>query len=80
MADLSAFLAVAEERSFTRAAARLGITQSTLSYTIRSFEGALEAAPLQPHDPQRGAHRGGRAAAPGCQAPPWRPWGQNSRR
>jgi DNA-binding transcriptional LysR family regulator len=33
--DLVAFLAVARERSFTRAAARLGLSQSALSHTIR---------------------------------------------
>ena len=31
--DLLAFLAVAQERSFTRAAARLGVSQSALSHT-----------------------------------------------
>ena len=41
LTDLHVFLAVAEERSFTRAAARLGLTQSTLSHTIRSFEERL---------------------------------------
>src|SRR5207253_2373099 len=35
---LSAFLAVAEERSFTRAATRLGVTPSALSHAIRGLE------------------------------------------
>src|SRR3954470_19101390 len=41
LADLAAFAAVAEERSFTRAAARLGTSQSALSHTIRRLEGRL---------------------------------------
>ena len=38
---LIAFLAVARERSFTRAAAQLGLSQSTLSHTIRELEERL---------------------------------------
>jgi len=36
--DLLAFLAVARERSFTRAAAKLGMTQSALSLIVRNLE------------------------------------------
>lgn len=39
--DLLAFLAVARERSFTRAAAKIGISQSALSHTIRNLENRL---------------------------------------
>src|SRR3954451_9890296 len=39
--DLAAFVAVAEARSFTRAAARLGVTQSALSQTVRGLEARL---------------------------------------
>src|SRR6266576_1590401 len=39
--DLIAFLAVARERSFTRAAAKLGVSQSALSHTIRGLEERL---------------------------------------
>src|ERR1700704_3078400 len=38
---LIAFLAVANERSFTRAAAKLGVSQSALSHTIRGLEERL---------------------------------------
>lgn len=39
--DLLWFIAVAEERSFTRAAAKLGTSQSTLSHTIKQLEQRL---------------------------------------
>lgn len=39
--DLRAFIAVARERSFTRAAARIGVSQSALSYTVRTLEARL---------------------------------------
>lgn len=41
LADLNAFAAVAEERSFTRAAAQLGTSQSALSFTLRRLEERL---------------------------------------
>ena len=41
ISDLLAFLAVARERSFTRAAAKLGVSQSALSHTIREMETRL---------------------------------------
>jgi len=39
--DLQAFLTVARERSFTRAAARLGVSQSAISHTVRGLEERL---------------------------------------
>jgi DNA-binding transcriptional LysR family regulator len=41
LGDLAAFAVVAEERSFTRAAARLGISQSALSHSMRGLEKRL---------------------------------------
>jgi DNA-binding transcriptional LysR family regulator len=39
--DLIAFVAIARDKSFTRAAARLGISQSALSHTMRTLEERL---------------------------------------
>ena len=41
LGELSAFATVASERSFTRAAARLGISQSALSHSMRGLEKRL---------------------------------------
>jgi len=41
LVDLNAFAVVAEEKSFTRAAAKLGTSQSSLSHTIRRLEARL---------------------------------------
>src|SRR4051812_48290001 len=41
VSDLLAFLAVARERSFTRAAAQLGVSPSALSHRMRALEEQL---------------------------------------
>ena len=41
LADLAVFLCVAEERSFTRAAAALGTSQSAISQIVRRLEAAM---------------------------------------
>ena len=41
LVDLNAFMIVAEEASFTRAAAKLGTSQSALSHTVRRLETRL---------------------------------------
>jgi len=41
VSDLLAFLAVARERSFTKAAGKLGVSQSALSHAISRFEQRL---------------------------------------
>jgi len=39
--DLVAFVAVGREKSFTKAAAKLGVSQSALSHTLRALEARL---------------------------------------
>jgi DNA-binding transcriptional LysR family regulator len=46
--DVFAFISVARERNFTKAAAKLGVSQSALSHTIRALE-ARSAAYGRPH-------------------------------
>lgn len=41
ISDLLAFIAVAREGSFTRAAAKLGVSQSALSHTLRGLESRM---------------------------------------
>jgi hypothetical protein len=66
VSDLLAFLAVARERSFTKAAGKLGVSQSALSHTISRFEQRLGGAAAHAHDPQRGRDASRRALAPGA--------------
>ena len=40
--DLISFMVVARERSFTRAAAQLGVSQSALSHAMRNLESRLD--------------------------------------
>ncbi|MBP1807060.1 LysR family transcriptional regulator [Rubellimicrobium aerolatum] len=72
LTDLHVFLAVAEERSFTRAAARLGLTQSTLSHAMRGFEDRLGVRLLtrttRSVAPTEAGERLLRAARPGLDA------------
>ena len=42
LTDLSAFVAVATHRSFSRAAAALGLSPSALSHTVRGLEERLD--------------------------------------
>lgn len=41
LGDLAVFMAVAEERNFTRAAIRIGVSQSAISHTIRRLEASM---------------------------------------
>ena len=55
--DLLAFRAVARERSFTRAAAQIGVSPSAVSHTIRGLEERLGRPRPDPHHPQRCSDR-----------------------
>src|ERR1700756_5996979 len=41
LANLTAFVAIADQRSFRAAASRLGVTPSALSHSMRQLEGRL---------------------------------------
>ena len=59
LGSLAMFVAVAEERSFTRAAARLGISQSALSHAMRRLEARLSLRLLTRTTPIHAADRAG---------------------
>ena len=61
MADLQSFLVVAHQHSFTKAAAKLGVSQSALSHAMRELEERLRDAVVDAHDTERGTDRGRRA-------------------
>lgn len=50
IADLAAFVVVAEERVFTKAAQHLGMAQSALSQIVRRTWGAFGSAAAVAHD------------------------------
>jgi hypothetical protein len=62
LADLGAVAAMTEERSFTRAAAKLGITQSSLSHTLR-LESRSGASLIGAYDPEHCTDSGRRETA-----------------
>src|SRR5438105_15333687 len=70
LSTLAVFLAVAEERSFTKAGKRLGVSPSAMSHAIRGLEEDLGGSSPLTHDAQRRADGSGRAApdalAPGA--------------
>ena len=62
--NLLAFLAVARERSFTRAAAKLGMTQSALSQIVRNLEERIGVRLFEPDNAERHSNSGGRTTVP----------------
>ena len=56
--ELQIFLVVARERSFTKAAGKLGVSQSALSHAIKALEERLNIRLLTDY-PQCGSHRSG---------------------
>ena len=51
--QLRAFVALAEQRSFTRAARRCHLSQPAFSALIRSLEDSARRAPVRPQHAQR---------------------------
>ena len=68
MKDLLWSLAVAHERSFTKAAAKLGTSQSTLSHTIKQLEERLGVRLLTRTTRSVAPTAGRRAAVPVARA------------
>jgi hypothetical protein len=54
--ELQIFLVVARERSFTKAAGKLGVSQSALSHD-ESAGGKAKYPPSDPYDPKRCPYR-----------------------
>jgi DNA-binding transcriptional ArsR family regulator len=46
-----------KERSFTKAAGKLGVSQSALSHAMKALEERLKYPPSDPHDPKRCPYR-----------------------
>ena len=68
--DVSALVAVAREQSFTKAAAKLGVSQSALSQTIRESRSAFGHPPSHAHHAQRFADGSRRARSAEDRATP----------
>lgn len=70
LGDLAAFLAVLEEGSFTRAAAKLATSQSALSHTVQRLEARLGLRLLNRTTRRVAATEAGKNLPPPC-APVW---------